>query len=228
MISVFSFVAMILAAVGGMTYSTLLKTRQAYARIISLNLPNLVAVSDMRTMIRKIELAYALLGLATSEADVASARELLESSRAKYIAADQAYLKIPFVCPGEKELYLAQNEYRLRCRTVMATMEKLLRSTESGARDAYTDFYLHTFRPLSHKHAELMLKLENYHLNTVAETTSQTERVSTRGQIVSEVALTVGFVAALGLGVFVSYVVSKQLIHHVHQPAAVAVDAEER
>lgn len=211
LITAFVGLALAMVTVGGICYATLVSVVGSYSKIVTYSLPNILALSNMRSLTRRLELGYAILGFeGNSPEAIHDAREHITEARSRYAVAEKAYLDVPFG-PGEEELYKAQKAWADKAENATHELDDLLKQATPESRRAYIRVFNETYTPLAKAHVEALQKLVSYHDN-IAEASSQTsQKIAKEGIDTAEILNVVAFFSALFAGLYIARTLSRQL-----------------
>ncbi|WP_305809191.1 Tar ligand binding domain-containing protein, partial [Staphylococcus epidermidis] len=102
LLSSYLFCAFCVAAVGVLGYWGSHRTSTTYQHVAEVNLPNSLALTQMRGSEKDMIVAVTLLpGKHASAAEVEKSKQMADTAAGKFDAAQKKYLNIPFA-PGEE------------------------------------------------------------------------------------------------------------------------------
>lgn len=207
--SAFAVSALTLVVVGGIGALTVSTLKSSLDGITSFNLPNIIALADMRYDTQKVKTGVTQLALPNVSSD--ERREslaIITSALADYKTWDKAYLSVPFA-PGEEALYNKQND---QWKIVEASATKLIELSNKGKMEEFLDLYRGDFTKAVTAQREGLGNLVDFHKERAKAATLAADAASERGHWTSIFTVVIGFLVAQGLGYFISRSLSTSLL----------------
>lgn len=207
--SAFTVSALLLVVVGGIGALTVRNLEESLNGITAYNLPNVIALADMRFDTQRVKTGATQLGLPNSTADERrESLNVIQSAIADYTTWDKAYLGVPFA-PGEQKLYDKQND---QWKIVKAGAEKLIELSGQGKMDEFFDLYRGDFSEAVAAQREELVVLMDFHKERAKAATLEADQASSRGNWISIVTVVIGFIAAQTMGWAISRSLSGSLL----------------
>jgi methyl-accepting chemotaxis protein len=211
LIGAFTFCAVILAFVGGLSYFRLTEVVEKYHHVTKINMANTNTIWKINDGARRLNILIGRLTnshlsaeeLRSEEAYLAESVKLMEDER-------RTYLEIPFV-EGEEALFAAMDDNMKKIIEFSRRVLDMSRTTDPEALKRRDDF-AQTYGAVRGPWRDALDRLQNFQDKEAARWSSDAEHSARNATIMVLSLVAVGVVASFLLGLFISTSITRTML----------------